>query len=92
MLSLVGLTLFNMIVLLQPPQLFKVILDLMTLPFPARTTLLGVIAINVVASLSFERWGTQVVAALLGWLMALRQQRRRNRDGKAYKVVEGGMR
>lgn len=40
----------------------------------------------------YEEWGTLVVAKGIGALARFRQGRRRVREGKAYKAVEGGMR
>lgn len=82
----------NILLLLTPPQTFLVILELMNLPFSARSTLLLAVAVNVLLSTIFEKWGTQVVAGALGLLFELRRSRRRERDGKTYKAVEGGMR
>lgn len=92
MLSLVGLTAFNLIVLLAPPRALIIVLELMRLPMDGRTTLLFAAAINVAASLAFEEWGTGVVASALGWIAQVRKERRRVRDGKAYKAVEGATR
>lgn len=92
MLSLVGLSLFNLVVLLAPPHAFSIVLELMRLPFDGRITLLLAVLMNVVASLAFERWGAGAVAEALGWAVNLRRERRRTRDGKAYKIVESGNR
>ena len=52
-----------------------------------------VAVINVGVSLSFERWGAQRVSDLVGAVtLWLHRGRRRVREGKAYKAVEGGMR
>jgi cation-transporting ATPase 13A2 len=65
----------------------------MILPFSARRSLLFAAIINVVLSMAFEEWGTQVVAQIIGALLSrLRRGRRRMREGMAYKAVEGGMR
>jgi cation-transporting P-type ATPase 13A2 len=89
MLSVVGLSAFNLLVLLVPPGPLQNLLELLPLPASARTTLLATVVINVVLSLAFERWGTQGVAAGLSWAFShLRRERRRIRDGKAYKAVE----
>jgi cation-transporting ATPase 13A3/4/5 len=93
MLSMVVLSVFNVLVLLAPPEPVRAILTLMTLPVEARLILLFVAAGNVVLSLAFEQWGSQVVASVVGGVMRRWQQgRRRVREGKVYKVVEGGMR
>lgn len=89
MLSLVGLTSFNVLVLLFPPGPLLDMLELMSLPSGGRLTLLVVVAINVMLSLCFERWGTEGVTACYGWIMGqLRHSKRRIRDGKAYKAVD----
>ncbi len=91
--SLVVLSLFSILVLMSPPQPVSIILELMPLPLRARTALLLAAGLNVVLSLAFEEWGTRVVALVFGWLLELRRGgKRRVREGKAYKAVEGGMR
>lgn len=92
MISLIALSLFSILVLLSPPQPVVLVLELMPLPWAARGTLLFAAAINVALSVSFERWCAQVMAQLIGGLFLLRCGRWRGREGKAYKVVEGGMR
>lgn len=92
MFSIVTLTLFNLLVLLYPPEPIRHILELMLLPFSARSSLLFAVIINIVLSMAFEEWGTKVVALGIGALFRLRRGRRRTREGKAYKAVEGGMR
>ena len=91
MLSIVSLTLFNVIVLLLPPPFLVSILELTDLPMVGRLTLLAATAINVGASMAFERWGAPAVASVVGYLTDLRK-RFRTRDGKTYKAVESGMR
>jgi len=92
MFSIVTLTLFNLLVLLCPPQPVRRILELMILPFSARTSLLFAVIFNIALSMAFEEWGTQVVAQAIGALFRLYRGRRRFREGKVYKAVEGGMR
>jgi cation-transporting ATPase 13A2 len=92
MFSIVTLTLFNLLVLVHPPQPVRKILELMVLPFSARMSLLFAVILNVALSMAFEEWGTQVVAQIIGALFGLRRDRRRSREGKVYKAVEGGMR
>lgn len=87
MLSLVALSAFNALVLLAPPHVISMILELMPIPSGARWVLLFAVAINVVASLAFERWGVQGVVGILD--LVLVEKRRRVRDGKTYKVVDG---
>lgn len=91
MLSIGVLTLFNIMVLLAPPQFLVSILELEDLPFEGRLTLLLAVIMNVILSMGFERWGAGAVAQLVGYLMQLRGKHR-VKDGKTYKVVEGGMR
>lgn len=90
--SITTLTLFNLLVLLYPPQPLRLILELMVLPFSARLSLLFAAIANVVLSMAFEEWGTQAVAQVIGIVFQLQRGRRRTREGKAYKAVEGGMR
>jgi len=92
MFSLGVLSLFNIMVLLLPPQPISDILTLMPLPFRARTVLLLMAVINVAVSMTFEQWGTQLVAGVIGGGMRWWRGRRRAREAKAYKAVEGGMR
>lgn len=92
MFSIVTLAVFNMIVLLYPPEPVRKVLELMLLPFSARSSLLLAVIINIVLSMAFEEWGTRVIAQALGMLFRLRNGRRRTREGKAYKAIEGGMR
>jgi cation-transporting P-type ATPase 13A2 len=93
MVCIVSLTLLSAWVLLAPPHPLVVILELMPLPFSGRSTILAAVAVNVVFSVAFERFGTWIVAVCIGWLMRLiRRTRRRSREGKTYKAVEGGMR
>jgi cation-transporting ATPase 13A2 len=88
---MVFLSVINLTVLLVPPQSIFNILELVFLPFSARTTLLFATVINVALSLAFEQWGTPFVAQFIGVILRLRRGRRRVRDGKTYKTVEGGM-
>ncbi|KAG8214021.1 hypothetical protein J3R82DRAFT_10776 [Butyriboletus roseoflavus] len=92
MVSVIALSLFNLFVLLRPPKALEVILELMPIPFSARAMLAAFVLVNVVVSLAFEEWATQLIAKLIGALMKLQQEKRRYREGKAYKAVEGGMR
>lgn len=92
MVSVIALSVINLFVLLRPPKALEVILELMPIPFPARALLAAFVLVNVVASLAFEEWATQLIAKVIGALMKLRQEKRRYREGKAYKAVEGGMR
>jgi cation-transporting P-type ATPase 13A2 len=87
MLSIVGLTAFNLLVLLRPPTALLNLLELMRIPFHGRVTLLAAAVVNVAASFAFESWGTEGVARAIAWLIALRGERRRVREGKTYKAV-----
>lgn len=87
------LSVFNVLVLLAPPKIMLDILTLMDLPIGSRYVLLVAAVVNVVVSLAFEEWGTQGVSTMIGATMkCCGRGRRRVRDGKAYKAVEGGMR
>ena len=91
MLSMGVITALSILILLAPPTPLAVLLELMSLPTPARLTLLLSVVVNVVVSMVFEQWGTQVVAEVIGLIHQIRRSRRRVRDGKTYKIVEGGM-
>ncbi|EMD37542.1 hypothetical protein CERSUDRAFT_114181 [Gelatoporia subvermispora B] len=91
MLSLCCLSGFNLLVLLWPPVAVASFLELVPLPGSGRVTLLFAIVVNIAASFAYEEWGTQVVSRILGAFFQLRR-RRRVRDGKTYKAVEGGLR
>lgn len=90
MISIGSLTLFNVIVLLSPPKAFMSILELMDLPFHARTTLLFAALVNAALSLSYEHWGAQAVAQVIGSISQI-HRRWRTKEGKTYKAIEGGM-
>ena len=93
MISIMTLTVLNAAVLLSPPQQFIVILELMPLPFSARSRLLVVAMLNVVGSMVFEQGGSEIVGKIMGKFIAyLRRGRRRWREGQGYKIVESGMR
>lgn len=92
MFSIISLTVFNLLVLLYPPSPIRDILELMVLPYSARSSILFSVIVNVLLSMVYEEWGSKLVSQTVGALMRLRKGRRRVRDGKAYKVVEGGMR
>jgi cation-transporting P-type ATPase 13A2 len=91
MLSIVSLTLFNILVLLIPLPFVSSILELTNMPFSGRFTLLLAVIVNVALSMAFERWGAPTVAAAVGYLTSFRK-RHRVRDGKTYKFIESGMR
>jgi cation-transporting ATPase 13A2 len=89
MFSLIILGLINTLILLSPPKFAVILLELMTLPFSARTTLLSGVVINIAASVVYERWGVQYLAQIVGSLTKMYQEHRRIRLGKAYKLVDG---
>ncbi|KAG2119505.1 uncharacterized protein F5147DRAFT_664357 [Suillus discolor] len=91
MASVTGLSLLNLLVLLQPPKPIRLILELMPLPISGRAWL-GVFALtNIFVSLAFEQWATQFISQVIGVLMNLHLEKKRYREGRAYKAVEGGM-
>lgn len=89
MFSLIVLGLINTVILLSPPKFTLILLELMTLPFSARTTLLVGVAVNVAVSVMFERWGVQHLAQIVGSLVKVYREHRLIRLGKAYKLVDG---
>ncbi|VDB96191.1 unnamed protein product [Peniophora sp. CBMAI 1063] len=86
-LSLAGLSAFNLLVLVAPPRFIAGILELVDLPPIARWTYFGAVIFNVFASMAFERWAVPVVAGIIGEL--LHRRRRKVRDGKAYRALGG---
>jgi cation-transporting P-type ATPase 13A2 len=93
MLALCVLSAFNLLVLLYPPPALSDVLTLMDLPWDARWTILVTVIVNIFACLGFERWGAQWIAAAISRFSHWRSRgRRRVREGKMYKAVEGGMR
>ena len=86
--SLVVLGLINTVILLSPPKFAMILLELMMLPYSARTTLLVGVVANIIASVAFERWGTQYLAQIVGSLIKAYREHRRIRLGKAYKLVD----
>ncbi|KAF8161197.1 P-type ATPase [Crassisporium funariophilum] len=93
MFAMCVLSAFNVLVLLAPPQVVSDALTLMGLPMGARYSLLVAAVINICVSMGFEEWGAQSVSRMVGSVMRWWQRgRRRVREGKAYKAVEGGMR
>lgn len=92
MLALCVLSAFNLLVLLSPPKILTDILTLIPLPSDGKTVLVLTILANVGVSLAFEQWGSGAIAVAVGGVMkSWNGPRRRVRDGKTYKVVEGGM-
>lgn len=90
MFSIGLLSLISVAILLWPPQAIRGLMNLLPLPFGARAVLLMVVVTNVVASMAFEEWGVGRIAEMIS--AVLRCRRGRRRAGKAYKIVEGGMR
>lgn len=83
------LLLFNLEALLAPPAPVSQLLGLVAVPMSGRMVMLAAIVINVVLSVVYEDWGAQRIAQAVGrW----RGWRRRVREGKVYKSVEGGLR
>lgn len=91
MLSIIVLSLFNVLVLLAPPRPIASLLELVPLPFTARTSILAMVIVNIVLSMAFEQWATQAIARAVGYIMEFRHNKR-VKNGKMYKAVEGGMR
>lgn len=82
----------NVWLLLSPSAVIVKLLTLMELPMSGRITLLAAAAANVVLSMSFEKWGTEITSQAIGGIQRLVQRDRwKVREGKTYKVVEGGM-
>ena len=83
---------YNILVLMTPPHAVSEFLTLMPLPVSGRYVLLVAAILNVGISLAYEEWGTPAVSAVVGLMTRWWQRgKRRTRDGKMYKVVEGGM-
>lgn len=92
MVSIIALSLFNLLILLRPPKPFRLILELIQLPLSARLWLAAFVVVNIVVSSAFEKWITQLISQVIGAVLSYRLEQKRYRDGKAYKAVEGGMR
>jgi hypothetical protein len=95
-LSIGLLTLFSAVALLWQPMVVSRLLELKPLPQDARSTLFFAVMANAALCFAFERWGTGVVAAVLGFIARGRQVLMRGRsgrikEGKAYKAVETGL-
>ena len=72
MLTIGALSIFNVVLLLDPLRPLMVLLELMPLPLTARVTLMIAVVINVFFSSLFESYGTAVVARLFEILSSLR--------------------
>lgn len=82
----------NILVLMTPPHAVSKVLTLMPLPFAGRYVMLVAAIMNVGISMAFEEWGTPAVSTVVGLMTRWWQRgKRRTRNGKMYKVVEGGM-
>jgi hypothetical protein len=92
MVALTGLLLFNVWMLLSPPQLMMELLTLMPLPQSGRAVLLIGVAINMAVSIVFEEYVALRLASGIGKLVRRSRQATRHHDRKTYKAVEGGMR
>jgi len=90
MLSIVSLSAVNIVALLAPPAPVSRWLNVMQLPFSGRMTLCVAVVVNMIASVVFEDWAVPAIAKLTGGWQKWYGQRR-VREGKAYKMVEGGM-
>lgn len=92
MLSLVALSLFNVLVSLAPIKFISALLELVPIPISARLTLLWAAIINVAVSVGYERWIAQAVGEVVGmFVSSLRQDgsgRRRIKDNRVYRAVE----
>lgn len=89
MISIGALLLFNLIALLAPPTPVSQLLGLVAVPMSGRMVMLIAVVINMVLAVVYEDWGAQRIAQAVGrW----RGWRRRVREGKVYKAVEGGLR
>lgn len=89
MASIGALLLFNLIALLAPPTPVSQLLGLVAVPMSGRMVMLVAVVINMVLAVVYEDWGAQRIAQAVGrW----RGWRRRVREGKVYKAVEGGLR
>ncbi|KAJ3824491.1 hypothetical protein EV361DRAFT_891484 [Lentinula raphanica] len=94
MLALSCLTLFNLLVLLSPPQAIVKLLTLMIIPLEGRLKLLLAVAVNMGLCIVYEWIGSTLVAGIVGQMIQWKKRNRRIREsgGKVYKIVEGGMR
>ncbi|KAJ7594428.1 P-type ATPase [Mycena floridula] len=92
MLALGSLSLFNVLVLLSPPDMVSDILTLMPLPAEGRIVLLIAAGLNVAISLCFEAWGAQRVAMGVGQISKFfwKGGRRTRVEGNhTYKSLQG---
>ena len=92
MIATTVIALINVWLVLFPPRAFLVLLELMILPLSGCFILIAAVVVNVIFSVTFEKWGTAAVSGSIGFAMEHMRSRRRTRDGKMYKAVEHGMR
>lgn len=92
MLAMAVISFINVWLILMPARPMTLVLELMNLPFTARLTLLTSVAINISLSVLFERWGTEAIVELITLVSDCWRNKRRVRDGKAYKAVDNGSR
>ncbi|KAI6121503.1 hypothetical protein F5141DRAFT_1259004 [Pisolithus sp. B1] len=88
----IGLSLLSALLVFRPPKFLLLVLELMHLPWDARLWLAVFVVINVALSVAFEQWLGQAILQLVRVLQSYYRERKRYREGKAYKAVEGGMR
>lgn len=94
MLAMSVIGLLNVWMLLFPPKPLAILLELMAIPFVARVTLVVVVLVNIVLSTVYERWGSAVVADVVGFFSECFRANIRNRGGGgvAYKPLDVGPR
>jgi cation-transporting ATPase 13A2 len=97
MICLVGLTAFSTYVLIAPSQSLALVLDLMDIPMSFRLELLGIVILNTIACVCFERYAERPIARWIKrvknwWLGRKHRERRKTSSGKVYKTIEGNMR
>lgn len=92
MLAMSAIGLLNVWMMMFPPKPLAILLELMTIPFVARVTLAFVVVINIAFSTLYERWGSAVVAEVVGLVSEFFQSKIRNRGGNAYKPLDAGPR
>ena len=91
MLAMGVIGLINVWLILKPPRFFTLLLELMEIPTSARFTFLLAVVVNVAISMAYESWGITIIASLMGYILESLRNRKRIRDGKAYKAIENGM-
>jgi hypothetical protein len=91
--SVIILTAFSGWVLLAPPSIIAIVLDIKAIPPEGKFTLLIGVILNVATSFVFERYLQEVFGHLIGLLPKLRDVLRGNRQSThyVYKQLETGM-